>query len=40
MRGLRRFWYVMLGEYATSRVCYPLHRVIYRLNETTSECHA
>jgi deazaflavin-dependent oxidoreductase (nitroreductase family) len=32
MRGLRRFWYVMLGEYATSRVCYPLHRVIYRLS--------
>ncbi len=29
---MRRFWYVMLGEWATSRLFYPLHRVIYRLS--------
>ena len=32
MSGLRRFWYVVLGEYATSRFCYSIHRAIYRLS--------
>ncbi len=29
---LRRLWYVGLGELATSRFFYPLHRVLYRLS--------
>ena len=32
MSGLRRFWYIALGEYATSRFCYSIHRAIYRLS--------
>jgi deazaflavin-dependent oxidoreductase (nitroreductase family) len=32
MRRLHRFGYLMLGELATTRLFYALHRVIYRLS--------
>jgi len=32
MRKLHRFGYVMLGELATTRLFYTLHRAIYRLS--------
>ena len=32
MRRLHRFGYVMLGELATTRLFYTLHRAIYRLS--------
>jgi F420H(2)-dependent quinone reductase len=32
MRRLHRFGYVMLGELATTRLFYALHRAIYRLS--------
>ena len=32
MKRIRRLCYVILGEWATSRLCYPLHRAIYRLS--------
>jgi F420H(2)-dependent quinone reductase len=32
MRRLHRFGYVLLGELATTRLFYTLHRVIYRLS--------
>jgi len=31
-RTVRQLWYVIAGELATSRLFYPLHRVIYRLS--------
>jgi len=32
MKGMRRLFYLMLGELATTRVFYALHRAIYRLS--------
>ena len=32
MRTMRRLFYVLLGELATTRFFYPVHRIIYRLS--------
>ncbi len=32
MRTMRRLFHVLLGELATTRIFYPVHRIIYRLS--------